>query len=196
MVWGREMGALDTRTRIVEAADDLFYRQGFEHTSFADIAGQVKISRGNFYYHFKTKDEILDAVIDHRLAATRTMLESWTREGETPLARVRCFIHILIANQAKILLHGCPVGSLSNELAKLEHPAHQDATRVFTLFRTWLRDQFIAAGLSDQADELAMHVLAFSQGVATLASAYRDKAFIEREVEGMCSWLVGRMQTG
>ena len=53
-----------TRDHIVEAADQLFYRQGYEHTSFADIADAVHISRGNFYYHFKTKDEILDAVIN------------------------------------------------------------------------------------------------------------------------------------
>ena len=189
------MGALDTRNRIVEAADDLFYRQGFEHTSFADIAGKVNISRGNFYYHFKTKDEILDAVIAHRLVSTREMLKAWEREGDTPFARVRCFVHILIANQAKIFLHGCPVGSLSNELAKLDHPAHSDATRVFTLFRRWLGEQFTAAGLSDQADALAMHVLAFSQGVATLAAAYRDKAFVAREVDTMSRWLETRMMS-
>ena len=47
-----------TRDQIVEAADRLFYRQGYEHTSFADIADAVQISRGNFYYHFKSKDEI------------------------------------------------------------------------------------------------------------------------------------------
>lgn len=187
------MNKQSTRGRIVDAADTLFYQQGFEHTSFADIAGAVKISRGNFYYHFKTKDEILDAVIEHRLSATRDMLEEWQREGDAPLARIRCFIHILIANQAKILLYGCPVGTLNNELAKLDHPARSDATRVFTLFRTWLGEQFHAAGQTEHADELAMHVLAFSQGVATLATAYRDEAFVQREVEGMCHWLRTRI---
>ncbi len=61
---------MTTRDRIVQAADQLFYRQGFEHTSFSDIADDVQISRGNFYYHFKTKDEILDAVINVRLVDT------------------------------------------------------------------------------------------------------------------------------
>ncbi|MGI9514997.1 MAG: TetR/AcrR family transcriptional regulator, partial [Anderseniella sp.] len=50
------MNAMGTRDHIVAAASQLFYRQGYEHTSFADIAGAVRISRGNFYYHFKTKD--------------------------------------------------------------------------------------------------------------------------------------------
>ena len=52
-----------TRDHIVEAADRLFYRQSFEHTSFSHIADVVQISRGNFYFHFKSKDEILEAVI-------------------------------------------------------------------------------------------------------------------------------------
>ena len=43
-----------TRQDIVEKADLLFYQHGFENTSFADIADAVGISRGNFYYHFKT----------------------------------------------------------------------------------------------------------------------------------------------
>ena len=47
-----------THAQIVEAADRLFYRQGYEHTSFSDIAGVVQISRGNFYHHFKSKDEM------------------------------------------------------------------------------------------------------------------------------------------
>ena len=38
-----------TREHIVRAADELFYQQGFDHTSFADIAKAVNISRGNFY---------------------------------------------------------------------------------------------------------------------------------------------------
>ena len=69
-----------TRDHIVEAADRLFYRQGYEHTSFSDIADAVQISRGNFCYHFKSKDKILDAVIGLRLANTRKKLERWEQE--------------------------------------------------------------------------------------------------------------------
>jgi hypothetical protein len=41
------------------------------------------------------------------------------------------------------------------------------------------------------ADQLAMHLLARSQGVATLASAFQDENFIRREVQEMCNWLTG-----
>ena len=178
-----------TRDRIVDKADQLFYEQGFEHTSFAQIAEALGISRGNFYYHFKTKDEILDAVISHRLVRTNSMLESWEVEGATSIDRIRSFINILVMNRTKIKHYGCPVGTLCTELAKLEHPARSHANELFTLFRIWLRRQFEQLGRSDDADELAMHLLAFSQGVATLSSAFQDEKFIHTEVCRLDDWL-------
>jgi AcrR family transcriptional regulator len=178
-----------TRDHIVEAADRLFYRQGYEHTSFAHIADVVQISRGNFYFHFKSKDEILDAVIDVRLAATRMMLAQWEADGKHPEDRIRSFIHILIANRADIKRYGCPVGTLCAELAKLGHASQAEAGKLFTLFRTWLRGQFTLLGRAADADALAMHLLARSQGVATLANAFHDEKFIRREVKQMCGWL-------
>jgi AcrR family transcriptional regulator len=183
------MGDKTTRDQIVEAADRLFYRQGYEHTSFSDIAGAVRISRGNFYYHFKTKDEILDAVIGARLASTRAMLERWEVDGNDPEDRIRSFIHILIANRADIKRYGCPVGTLCGELAKLGHASHAEANQLFTLFRAWLRRQFTLLGREADADALAMHLLARSQGVATLANSFHDEKFIRQEVKEMCDWL-------
>ena len=183
------MTAKKTREQIVEAADELFYGKGYEHTAFSDIADVVGISRGNFYYHFKTKDEILDAVIDRRLANTQEMLDRWEAEGEQPDDRIRCFIHILVANRTKIMRHGCPVGTLSAELAKLDHALQSEANALFALFRDWLRRQFSQLGRQGDADALAMHLLARSQGVATLANAFHDETFIRQEVELMCDWL-------
>lgn len=180
-----------TRDRITREADRLFYERGYEHTSFADIADAVGISRGNFYYHFKSKDEILDAVIDARMADTCQMLETWEAQGDGPQGRIRSFIRIVVTNQASIMRHGCPVGTLCAELAKLSHPAQPQANQLFTLFRTWLRKQFELLGHKADADALAMHVLAFSQGVAVLAQAFHDKRFVRQEAERMCAWLDG-----
>jgi TetR/AcrR family transcriptional regulator, transcriptional repressor for nem operon len=184
-----------TRDHIVEAADRLFYHQGYAHTSFSDIADAVQISRGNFYYHFKTKDEILDAVIDARRAHTQAMLDRWERDGATPADRIRSFMHMLIANQAHIQLYGCPVGTLSTELAKLDHASKDEAVKLFALFRTWLGRQFALLGREADADDLAMHLLARSQGVAALANAFHDDAFIRKEVQLMCDWLSAITET-
>ncbi len=183
------MAHSETRDDIVAVADDLFYRRGYEHTSFADIAERLKISRGNFYHHFKTKDDILDAVIEKRLADRREMLGRWEMEGKTPEERIGRFIDILTVNGEKIRLYGCPIGTLTGELAKLNHAARTDANRLFVLFRTWLRRQFTALGREVDADALAMQLLSRSQGAATLYNAFQDQDFIQREIDQMKAWL-------
>jgi TetR/AcrR family transcriptional regulator, transcriptional repressor for nem operon len=183
--------ATDTRERIVETADRLFYENGYGHTSFADIAAAVELSRGNFYYHFKTKDEILAAVIELRRKKTQAMLDAWTAEAAQPAARIVRFIDMMVMNAPSIRRNGCPVGTLCTELAKLEHPALPQANTLFTLFREWLRAQFGQLGTkaAANADGLAMHLLARSQGIATLANAFDDGTFIQHEVSQLHEWL-------
>ena len=183
---------MDTREQIVDAASRLFYEQGYEPTSFASIAEVVGISRGNFYYHFKTQDEILEAVIQARLGSTRKMLACWDDSADTPRERIRKFVRILIVNREDIENYGCPVGTLTNELAKLEHPARAQAVGIFEVFRTWLREQFEALGCTADADDLALHVLMFSQGVATLSNAFGERDYVQREVDRLEAWLTQR----
>lgn len=178
-----------TREQIIQAADDLFYRQGYEHTSFANIADAVRISRGNFYHHFRTKDEILAAVVERRLAGTRAMLQRWEAMSPQPAKRIGSFIRMMVANRADIRRFGCPVGTLCTELAKLQHPSRDEANEIFSVFREWLREQFVQLGHEEGADRLAMHLLARSQGVATLANAFDSEAFIRQEVADMEAWL-------
>ena len=54
------------RERLIEGARQLIYRQGVERTTLADLAAQTDVPVGNIYfycYYFKTKDDLLDAVV-------------------------------------------------------------------------------------------------------------------------------------
>lgn len=178
-----------TRERIVEAADQLFYQQGYEQTSFSDIADAVQISRGNFYYHFKTKDDILQAVIDARLATLQHILSRWEEELPSPAERILRYIDILITNQAKIKHYGCPVGTLCSELAKLRHASQAEANALFALTRNWLSQQFALLGHKADANNLAMHLIGRGQGIATLANVFHDEKFLKQEVQELRDWL-------
>ncbi|MEH6943644.1 TetR/AcrR family transcriptional regulator [Bacillus sp. JJ722] len=56
--------AEERRTEILDAADELFGQKGFDGTSTNDILEKVGIARGTLYYHFKSKEDIMDALID------------------------------------------------------------------------------------------------------------------------------------
>lgn len=62
--------AEERKEEILDAAEKLFAMKGFDNTSTGDILDAVGIARGTLYYHFKSKEEILDGVIEritHRL---------------------------------------------------------------------------------------------------------------------------------
>ena len=57
--------AAETRRRILEAALDVFSRKGYSHTTFVDIAREIGLTKGAIYWHFKTKPDLLVAMISH-----------------------------------------------------------------------------------------------------------------------------------
>jgi AcrR family transcriptional regulator len=179
----------ELRQRIISAADQLFYKQGYENTSFGDIADDIGISRGNFYYHFKTKDEILNAVIESRVSDIQHMLSEWSKQYPDPRQRILHYIDLLTQNQDNIKSHGCPFGSLCTELAKLEHGMLKDASQMLAVMRNWLTVQLQELGLGKDARQVAMHLLARSQGIATITNAFEDQAFLRQEVKRLKQWL-------
>lgn len=56
--------AEERRIEILDAADELFAQKGFDGTSTNDILEKVGIARGTLYHHFKSKEDIMDALID------------------------------------------------------------------------------------------------------------------------------------
>ncbi|MEK3726526.1 TetR/AcrR family transcriptional regulator [Lysinibacillus sp. FSL W8-0953] len=76
----REMKkAEERRNEILDAADELFTQKGFDGTSTSNILEKVGIARGTLYYHFKSKEDIMDALIERytsmMLAKARAIAE-------------------------------------------------------------------------------------------------------------------------
>ena len=59
--------AAERRNEILDVAERLFCTQGYDNTSTNDILAEIGIARGTLYYHFKSKEDILDAMIDRIL---------------------------------------------------------------------------------------------------------------------------------
>lgn len=176
------------RQRIIEAADGLFYRRGYNQTSFQDISEATGIPRGNFYYYFKTKEDILNAVVDSRIAELSTVLAQCESESDDARERLILFTNILDINREDILQSGCSIGTLSSELAKDDPTLHDKASKAFILLRDWLKVQFESLGVSS-ADELSMDLLAKLQGASVVACAFKDDDYITRNHQEIKDWI-------
>src|SRR5215470_8994278 len=65
------------RDRLVEAAKTLFYQQGVTRTTLAEIAEQAQVPLGNVYYHFRTKDALVEAVIQAHVRELQSRFARW-----------------------------------------------------------------------------------------------------------------------
>ena len=178
------------RHLIVETANRLFYEVGYNHTSFTDIVDATDVQRGNIYYYFKTKDDILRAVIDHRLEVIAEMLNNWNREVKEPRARLQKFSAMLLDNAHDLARFGCPMGTINAELGKGQRDLQRITRAMFDTFRDWLVSQYRQLGASSRtADELALETLSRAQGISMVAHVYDDEDILRREIPKLQAWL-------
>jgi TetR/AcrR family acrAB operon transcriptional repressor len=82
--------AQETRSRILDAAERVFYEKGVANSSLEDIAGAAGVTRGAIYWHFKDKAELFDAMMQRVVLPAEEMLDRAECAGETdPLQLLR-----------------------------------------------------------------------------------------------------------
>jgi len=177
----------DKRERLVAAAKDLIHRQGFAPTTLADIADASGVPLGNVYYYFKTKEELGAAVIDERLADFRSMFRAW-EDYPDPRARLLALLDLLESAQEAVASHGCPVGSLCQELDKGGSTLAEKADGVIKEHVAWATEQFRLLGRADAA-ELGQELIVGVQGASLVAHALRDPAVLRQKIQRMREWL-------
>lgn len=179
----------NSKDKIVQAADQLFYVHGYNQTSFSDIAEETGIPRGNFYYYFKTKDEILTAVLEYRHQQVEELLEACESHSTEAREQLVFLIDVLVREEDNIIKYGCPMGTLSSELSKSSLTLQQHVAVIFETLRQWIDNKMSAAGFGDRSRALSMEVLSRLQGTTVLANVYHDVEFLRRSAAQHKQWL-------
>jgi AcrR family transcriptional regulator len=177
---------------IAAAASRLFQSRGFANTSLQDVAEAVGIPKGNFYYHFRTKDDIVRAVVEHRLGALDAELAALEKGSRDPGKRLVRFVQAMLTHPDAPFALGCPHGSLGLELAKARPDLLSAARPALERLRAWFAEQFRLAGASAGPDRLAMHLLARVQGLLLMAATFRDESFNRRELRELQKWIASQ----
>jgi AcrR family transcriptional regulator len=185
----RPRNAGTKRERLVESAVRLFYEQGVERTTLADVAGAADVPLGNVYYYFKTKDELVRAVVDTHVLGieeTTTALE----RHRTPAARLKALVALLVTRADDIAKYGCPHGSLCTELHKQigDHDGDAGSSRLIQTTVAWAEQQFREMGRRDARD-LAIQLVGRYQGSAVLSQALGDPSVLKKEARRGERWI-------
>jgi len=177
----------DKRTRLVEGARLVLHQQGVEKTTLADIAGAADVPVGNVYYYFKTKDDLVRAVIDSHGRDIESILASLDRH-RTPKARLKALVCALAEQSELAARFGCPHGTLCSELDKRDDDLAGAGVRLMELSIDWPEKQFREMGRRDARD-LAVAMIASYQGISLLTNTFRDPELMRRESRRLERWI-------
>lgn len=171
------------RIQIIEAANRLFYQRGFQATSFTNLAQDSGVPKGNYYFHFKSKEALLEAVIDERLNRLKAQLDLWQDTIAHPKDRLYRAIRMIEEEADALKSHGCPIGTLIAELVK-SHPVQKRQTaKMLRLIETWMAEQITSLTQNKAlAERQAQTILARMQGAATLVAAYEDHSVLTNTI--------------
>ncbi len=180
-------GAAGKRDRLVEGARLSLHEQGVEGTTIADIARAADVPVGNVYYHFKTKDQLVQAAIDAHAQEVQAALAS-LEQHRTPKARLKAFVRMIAAKGELAARYGCPQGTLCSELDKRADPLASDAATLMRIPIEWAERQFREMGRRDARD-LAVALIASYQGVSLLTNTLREPELMTREARRLERWI-------
>jgi AcrR family transcriptional regulator len=175
------------RERLVASAGDLLHRQGAFATTLAQVAEAAAVPPGNVYYYFKTKDDLIRAVIEARTGQVRAMLGT-LQTRRSPAARLKALAQQWAQMAELVARYGCPFGTLTAELDRRDDGLDHEAAGPFGLIVDWAEDQFRQLSRRDARD-LAIHLVAGVQGAALLANAFRDPQLMTSQVRHLERWI-------
>jgi TetR/AcrR family transcriptional regulator, transcriptional repressor for nem operon len=177
----------DKRERLVASATELVYRDGVERPTLAQIAEAAEVPQGNVYYYFKTKDELIEAVVESRATEVGDVLASFERR-RTPAARLKALARNWLAFKDLVAAQGCPLGTLSVELIDHGEGLERQAKKLFAPLLEWAEEQFRELGVRD-AREHAVTLISAVQGAALLANTFSDTEILASQVHRLERWI-------
>ncbi|NML68621.1 TetR/AcrR family transcriptional regulator [Chryseobacterium sp. RP-3-3] len=185
-----------TRLNILQKAFELIYAKGYQTTSVDEIIATTQVTKGAFYYHFKTKDEMGLAIINELLKNNfkSTFIEP-LQNSDKPLENIYQLVYgILMENDFLKVEYGCPTSNFTQEMA----PWHVEFTKALNeLSGRWENAMItcIENGKKEgtvkehvNAKEIAVFVMAGYWGVRNLGKLENSKSVYLTYLKGLKSY--------
>jgi len=181
----------DARTRLLEAARDVIRARGFTATSVDDLCRAAGVTKGAYFHHFKTKEDLGIAAAGYWAETTSAFFAGAPyHDYEDPFDRLIGYVQF-----RKDIIEGdlaeftCLVGTMTQEVYGL-HPAIRDACAASIFGHAATLEPDIAAAMAARGIEadwtpasLAAHTQAVLQGAFILAKATGDRAIARDSVD-------------
>jgi len=181
-----------TRDQILNAASRLIHVQGYQSTSLDDVLRESGVGKGNFYYYFKSKEELGYAIIDRirRAFIERGLEPAFADTDADPIGQLHAFFdRVLDSQRQRNCVGGCAMGNLACELSDVHEGFRQQLAGIFDVYRDHLAETIRRGQQSGRlrpdadATRVAQFLVGGLEGAILLGKVTRDITVIERCVE-------------
>lgn len=169
------------REALLDAAQRLMLSKGYPATKVDEVCEAAGVTKGSFYHHFGSKDDLALALIDHYFGAIAGALGAgrWA-SVEDPRRKLLAFLdHAIRASQDGMFKRGCLLGSFALDLSETHPEIRRELddrfARLLEVVEPVLRDALRAAGRAKpKPGALAKQFMSVLQGSIVLAKAGGD----------------------
>ena len=181
-----------TRDQILNAAARLIHVQGYQCTTLDDVLRESGVGKGNFYYYFKSKEDLGYAIIDRirRAFIERGLGPAFAASDADPVGQLHAFFdRVLDSQRQRNCVGGCAMGNLASELSDVHEGFRQQLAGIFDVYRDHLAEAIRQGQRSGRlrpdadAARVAQFLVAGLEGAILLGKVTRDITVIERCVE-------------
>jgi TetR/AcrR family transcriptional regulator, transcriptional repressor for nem operon len=183
------------RQRIIEAAADLFHKQGVVATSPNEIMALSQTGKSQFYHYFRSKAGLVHQVLQHYISSIREGAAAIDYEVRSWPDLTR-WLRAHAALQARYAMtRGCPFGTIGNELTENDELVRQDLALLFEVVRNKLAAFFVrekaSRRLKPAADEAALADFCITsiQGAMLLGKIRRDRGTVDLAIDHVLAHL-------
>lgn len=169
----------ETKARILEAANRLFYAEGIRAVSVDAVAAEAGITKKSLYYHFRSKDDLVEGYLKSR---DQPNLDAFRRRFEDTDGSFAEKIFAIFAGVAKAserpAWRGCGFLRTAGELASQPgHPAVKAGAAHKKKFEAWLAEKCHEAGVAD-AEATARRLAILMDGAFAASLIHRESVYI------------------
>ena len=181
-----------TRDQILNAASRLIHVQGYQSTSLDDVLRESGVGKGNFYYYFKSKEDLGYAIIDRirRAFVERGLGPAFGDTDADPVGQLHGFFdRVLDSQRQRNCVGGCAIGNLACELSDVHEGFRQQLAGIFDVYRDHVAEAIRSGQQSGRlrpdadAARVAQFLVGALEGAILLGKVTRDITVIERCVE-------------
>lgn len=162
--------ALETRSRILDAAENVFHAHGVTRTSLADVALAAKVTRGAIYWHFKNKGDLFNAMCERaNLPLEAMVLETADHPDREPLDQLRAAILFAINDIVhnpqtrrvfEVIFHKCELVHVDDPIRVRQHEGFNDCMHnIERLLRQACAQGQLPANLDTHLATVSLHAM-------------------------------------